>query len=120
MRLCLVVDDASVIRKVARHVVEGLGFVAIEAGSGSEALDQCKREMPDVILLDWHMPGSDSHELLAEIKKIRSEHVPAILYCVTENDPADIRRALTAGARDFILKPYDSEGLEAKVTQIMV
>jgi CheY-like chemotaxis protein len=62
MRTCLVVDDSSVIRKVARRILEGLDFQIIEAEDGEKALDACKRGLPDAILLDWNMPVMDGYE----------------------------------------------------------
>ena len=56
MRTCLVVDDSRVIRKVARRILEDLGFEIAEAGDGMEALAWCRAAMPDAVLLDWNMP----------------------------------------------------------------
>lgn len=118
MKLCLIVDDATVIRKVARHIVEQLGYIVIEAETGKAAIEQCRREMPDLILLDWHLPEISAHELLASIRAIRSERDPEILYCTTENDPTDLRRAFSGGITDYILKPYDRESLQTKIAQL--
>ena len=62
MKQCLVVDDSSVIRKVARRILEDMNFEIEEAEDGQQALDACRKTMPDAILLDWNMPvmnGSD-------------------------------------------------------------
>ena len=54
MKSCLVVDDSKVVRMVARRILEDLDFEVEEAEDGQKALDACKRQMPDVILLDWN------------------------------------------------------------------
>ena len=59
MKHCLVVDDSAVIRKVARRILEELRFSSSEAENGREALDQCRKSMPDAVLLDWNMPVMD-------------------------------------------------------------
>ena len=59
MRTCLVVDDSSVIRKVARRILEGLDFQIVEAEDGAKAIEVCRRTMPDAVLLDWNMPVMD-------------------------------------------------------------
>ena len=59
MKSCLVVDDSSVIRKVARRILEGMQFDIVEAVDGEQALGGCQRELPDAILLDWNMPRMD-------------------------------------------------------------
>ena len=56
MKICLVVDDSRVVRKVARRILEGLDFEIAEAGDGMEALVFCRAAMPDAVLLDWAMP----------------------------------------------------------------
>ena len=55
----LVVDDSSVIRKIARRMLEKLGFVVDEAEDGHEAIKHCDQSMPDAVLLDWNMPNLD-------------------------------------------------------------
>ena len=64
MKTCLVVDDSSVIRKVARRILEGLDFQITEAEDGQQALAQCQRQMPDAVLHDWNMPVMDGYEFL--------------------------------------------------------
>ena len=64
MKTCLIVDDCSVIRKVARRILEGLEFKIEEAEDGEQALDACQRQLPEAILLDWNMPKMDGYEFL--------------------------------------------------------
>src|SRR4051794_20308074 len=64
MKTCLIVDDSSVIRKVARRILEGLDFRINEAEDGQQAIEECRRNMPDAILLDWNMPVMDGYEFL--------------------------------------------------------
>jgi CheY-like chemotaxis protein len=64
MKTCLVVDDSSVIRKVARRILESLAFQITEAEDGRQALQHCERELPDAVLLDWNMPVMDGYEFL--------------------------------------------------------
>src|SRR5471030_609734 len=70
MKTCLVVDDSSVIRKVARRILEGLEFEIVEAEDGEQALEACKRKLPDAILLDWNMPKMDGYEFLRSLRKL--------------------------------------------------
>ena len=64
MKTCLVVDDSSVVRKIARRILEGLEFEVTEAEDGSKALEICQRQLPDAVLLDWNMPVMDGLEFL--------------------------------------------------------
>ena len=70
MKTCLVVDDSSVIRKVARRILEGLEFQIVEAEDGEQALDACRSKMPDAILLDWNMPKMDGYEFLRNLRRL--------------------------------------------------
>ena len=56
MKTCLVVDDSSVIRKIASRILGEMDFRIVEAEDGEKALEVCKRELPDAVLLDWNMP----------------------------------------------------------------
>src|SRR6202171_3220501 len=114
MKTCLVVDDSSVIRKVARRILEGLEFQIVEAEDGEQALDVCRAQMPDAVLLDWNMPKMDGYEFLRVLRRLPDGDRPKVVFCTTENDVAHIARALHAGANEYIMKPFDKEIVEAK------
>src|ERR1700759_4293191 len=118
MRTCLVVDDSSVIRKVARRILEGLDFQIVEAEDGAKALDVCKRQLPDAILLDWNMPVMDGYEFLGNLRRLPGGDAPKVVFCTTENDIAHISRALAAGANEYIMKPFDKEIILAKFAEV--
>jgi two-component system, chemotaxis family, chemotaxis protein CheY len=118
MRTCLVVDDSSVIRKVARRILEGLDFQIIEAEDGEKALEVCKRGLPDAILLDWNMPIMDGYEFLGNLRRMPGGDHPKVVFCTTENDVAHIARALHAGANEYIMKPFDKDIVTAKFQEV--
>ena len=115
MKTCLVVDDSKVIRKVARHILETLNFNVREAGDGREALDACLTESPDVVLLDWNMPVMTGIEFIHELRKHEGGDKPKVVFCTTENDVAHIREAISAGADEYVMKPFDHETLQIKL-----
>ncbi len=114
MKLVLVVDDSTVIRKVARRILEGLHLRTCEAADAGGALAECQRRMPDAILLDWRIPGADSVEFLAALRRMPGGSTPKVVLCASENDAGHIARALRAGADDYMLKPFDQKLLRAK------
>jgi two-component system chemotaxis response regulator CheY len=118
MRQILVVDDSSVIRKVARRILEGLQFETSEAEDGSKALSACVEMMPDAILLDWNMPVMDGFEFMRELRKIPGGAKPKVIFCTTENDVAHIARAIHAGADEYIMKPFDKQIVQSKFEEI--
>jgi two-component system, chemotaxis family, chemotaxis protein CheY len=117
MRTCLVVDDSRVIRKVARRILEDIGYEIAEAADGMEALAWCRAAMPDAILLDWNMPLMTGIEFLRKLRAEPGGEAPIVVFCTVENDLAHIREALDAGANEYIMKPFDGDILEAKLTE---
>jgi two-component system, chemotaxis family, chemotaxis protein CheY len=118
MKTCLVVDDSSVIRKVARRILEGLDFDISEAENGQEAIVACREQIPDAILLDWNMPKMDGYEFLRALRRLPGGDRPKVVFCTTENDVAHIARALHAGANEYIMKPFDKDIVEAKFQEV--
>ena len=115
MKTCLVVDDSDVVRKVAQHIFETLEFEASEAESGQAGLDACAKAMPDAILLDSHIPPMATVEFLASLRALANGDKPVVIYCATENNSSEIARALSAGADDYVMKPFDRESLRKKL-----
>jgi len=118
MKFCLVVDDSRVVRKVARRIVEDLGFACEEAEDGQKAYEACTFRMPDAIMLDWNMPVMSGIEFLEKLRQMPGGDVPKVVFCTTENDMAHIQRAISAGANEYIMKPFDSDIVRSKFVQI--
>ncbi len=118
MKSCLIVDDSRVIRMVARKILEELQFDTLEAADGKEALDSCVQNMPDAVLLDWNMPVMDGLEFLRELRRMSGGDTPIVVLCTTENDLDHIRKAMEAGANEYIMKPFDSEIIQSKFAQV--
>lgn len=118
MRSCLIVDDSKVIRMVARKILQELSFETAEAEDGQVALNYCLGKLPDAVLLDWNMPNMNGIEFLRELRKLPGGDKPVVVFCTTENDIEHIQEAITAGANEYIMKPFDSEILQAKFSQV--
>ncbi len=115
MKTCLIVDDSRVIRKVSRHILETLGFTVEEAENGQDGLDKCEGVMPDVVLLDWNMPVMSGIEFIKHLRQREGGDKPKVVFCTTENDVAHIREAISAGADEYVMKPFDHETLQIKL-----
>ncbi len=118
MKSCLIVDDSKVIRMVARKILQELEFETQEAADGSAALESCKERIPDAVLLDWNMPVMDGIEFLRQLRKLPGGDAPVVIFCTTENDIDHIQMAIEAGANEYIMKPFDSEIIQAKFQQV--
>ena len=115
MKTCLVVDDSRVIRKVARRILEDIGFEIAEAADGQEALAWCRTSMPEAILLDWNMPVMGGLDFLKRLRMEPGGSIPKVVFCSVENELEQIRTALDAGADEFIMKPFDGEIMAGKL-----
>jgi len=118
MKTCLVVDDSRVIRMVARKILEELEFSVCEAEDGQKAVDSCLESMPDAVLLDWNMPVMSGIDFLRALRKMDGGHSPIVIFCTTENDINHIREAISTGANEYIMKPFDSEIIQSKFSQV--
>jgi two-component system chemotaxis response regulator CheY len=118
MKSCLIVDDSKVIRMVAKKILQELSFETQEAEDGKIALDICVKKLPDAILLDWNMPNMNGIDFLRELRKLPGGEQPIVVFCTTENDIEHIQEAISAGANEYIMKPFDSEIMQAKFSQV--
>ena len=118
MKTCLVVDDSRVIRKVARRILEDLGFETAEAGDGMEAMAWCRATMPEAVLLDWNMPVMNGIDFLRRLRRIEGGSSPVVVFCTTERDMKNIEEALGAGADEYIMKPFDSGIVASKFENV--
>lgn len=117
-KTCLIVDDSRVIRKVSSKIAISLGYVAIEAENGEEALARCKKAMPDLVLTDWNMPEMDGIEFVAKLRAIPTPKEPVVVFCTSNGEAKDIHDGIAAGADDYIVKPFDEAALRAKLEKL--
>ena len=103
---------------VAKKILQELEFETGEAADGQEALDSCKQHLPDAVLLDWNMPVMDGLQFLRELRNLPGGDAPIVVFCTTENDIEHIQQAIEAGANEHIMKPFDSEIIQAKFAQV--
>jgi len=120
MSTVLVVDDSSAIRKVIGSLFRDLQFTVAEAPTGAEAVEQCKKSVPDIVMLDWNMPVMDGITCLRELRAMAMPKRPLVVMCTTENQMAKIQEALAAGADEYIMKPFDRDVLVDKLSQLGV
>jgi two-component system, chemotaxis family, chemotaxis protein CheY len=117
MKIILVADDAPVIRKVARRLLQDMGFVVVEAETGDEVVAVCRENMPDAVLLDYDMPGMKSIDVISEIAHMPDADLCKILYCTSELLIPEMTKAKRAGARGFMLKPFNRKILSQKLAE---
>lgn len=109
MKHCLIVDDSSSIRKVAKRILEDANIRTSEADTRAGAIDLCRNEMPDCVVVDWLMPDGDVMKFLTKLRALPGGAQPTILYMTSENDPANVARAMRSGADAHMMKPFDRQ-----------
>ena len=118
MKTVLVVDDSSVIRKIARRMFEELKFKVLEAEDAAAAMSICTEKLPDVILLDWNMPEKSGLEFLIDLRNMPHGDEPKVIFCTTENQQSKIINAMEAGADEYIMKPFNEYVIREKLEQV--
>lgn len=115
---CLITDDAAFVRMALRQIVQANGFDEIvEASNGQEAVDQYKNEQPDLVTMDVTMPEMDG---LTAIKLIREYDSKAkIIVCSAMGQKDIVLEAIQAGAKNFIVKPYDAQKVADIIKAVM-
>ncbi|WP_378949254.1 response regulator [Mesorhizobium sp. ANAO-SY3R2] len=106
MKRCLFVDDSSVIRKVAKRILNSADLVVIEASTGAEGLDMCAYDMPEIIVVDGSLEDMNVVDFIRRVRAMPAHVKPQIAICLTEVDIGAIMRAKRAGAQGYLLKPF--------------
>lgn len=111
MKHCLVVGDSPVIRSVACMILGEMRIHAEEAEQSAEALESCRTQMPDAVLIDMDHGGGV--ELVRALRRDGRGKHPRIVFTATENNTRQILEALEAGADEYFLKPFDREAVRS-------
>ena len=120
MKRCMFVDDSSVIRKVAKRILNGPDMLVIEAESGHVALDMCANDMPDIIVVDGSLTDMSVEEFIRNVRTVPSPVKPQIAVSLVEVEIAAIMRAKRAGAQGYLLKPFNRPQLLERFRQLDV
>lgn len=111
----LVVDDDASIRAICREVLEVAGYQVCDSSSANAALLEAQRSRPNLVLLDVMMPGADGYRAAEMLRSSPAIGMAPIIFLSARGDTADKVRAFRAGAEDYVVKPFDSAELVARV-----
>lgn len=104
----LIVDDAAFMRMMIKDILTKNGFDVVgEAADGAQAVEKFKELTPDLVTMDITMPEMDGITALKEIKKIDPNSI--VIMCSAMGQQAMVIDAIQAGAKDFIVKPFQAE-----------
>ena len=112
----LVVDDSRAMRSIIGKLLRELGFEVFEAASGLDALVGIRQiEALTLVLVDWNMPEMDGCEFLKRVREEPAFHDIPIMMVTTESEMEQVAVALDAGANEYLMKPFDKQGLLEKL-----
>jgi len=112
----LIVDDEPRMVRFVRMNLELEGFTVSEAGTGLEALDKLRTELPDLVLLDVMLPDMDGFATLEEIRRVST--VPVIMLTV-KGEEEDRIQGLDLGADDYVTKPFSPRELISRIRAVL-
>jgi two-component system, chemotaxis family, chemotaxis protein CheY len=118
----LIVDDSSVMRKIVERSLRQAGLdalVVVEAGSGAEALELLKGGAVDLILSDINMPVMDGIEFLRQIRAQKLAVGVPVVMITTESSEEHVKKAIEAGARGYIRKPFTADQFKERVIPLV-
>jgi two-component system, chemotaxis family, chemotaxis protein CheY len=118
MATVLIVDDAKFMRKTLTSILQNAGYEVIgEAENGQEAVDLYRTLQPDLITMDITMPQMSGIEA---VKKIKEEYPDAkIIMCSAMGQQKMVVEAIEAGAKDFIVKPFDEIRVQDAMKRVL-
>lgn len=117
MATILVVDDSAFMRMRCVATVKELGHETIEAGDGQEAIDVYKDQKPQAVLLDITMPNVDGLTALREILALDPDARVAMVTAMGQQGM--VMEAIKAGAKDFVVKPFDPDRIKAALDKLV-
>lgn len=117
--LVLVVEDEAALATMLRYNLERHGFRVEEAGDGHDALRRLAETTPDLVLLDWMLPGVSGLEVCRQMRRRpQTREVPVIMVTARTED-RDAVRGLDTGADDFVTKPFAMDALLARMRALL-
>ncbi len=118
-RRILVVEDEAALLTMLRYNLEKCGYQVEEAGDGLEALARIKERKPDLVLLDWMLPGVSGIEVCRQLRRRAETRELPIIMVTARADELDAVRGLNTGADDYISKPFGIDALLARVQALL-
>jgi len=112
----LVAEDDGALRQVIVEYLRAEGFVALEAGDGAAALRLWEQRQPDLLVLDWMLPGRSGLEVAREV---RARAGTPVILLTARNEEPDVLVGLEAGADDYIAKPVSLRQLVARIRAVL-
>ena len=116
----LVVEDDRSLAELLSYQLTRAGYQVEQTADGHEALARARAEKPDLVLLDWMMPGLSGVETLKAMREHLDLHRLPIIMCTARDEESSIVDALEAGANDYVQKPIRMPVLLARISAQLI
>jgi len=117
----LVVDDSETMRSLIGRTLKEIGFSDyVMAESGEKAIEALEKERPDVVLLDWHMPGLSGMDCLRYIRNNEKTRDLPVIMLTVEAHSRSVQEAMETGAAGYIVKPLKPDVLKEKLKELEI
>ncbi len=115
----LIAEDEDALRTLLKYNLEKEGYDVIEASDGDEALKHLNERLPDILLVDWMMPGVSGIEVCRHVRQKPESRGLPIIMLTARGEESDRIRGLDMGADDYLIKPFAITELLARVRAVM-
>ena len=119
MARILLVEDEPAIQELIACNLELAGHVATRAESSERALELIRDNLPDLVLLDWMLPGASGIELARRLRSDRRTHAVPIILLTARSEERDKLTGLEIGADDYVTKPFSPRELNARIKAVL-
>ncbi|THJ46443.1 MULTISPECIES: response regulator [Aeromonas] len=116
----LIVDDSATIRQVVGMTLKGAGYEVMEASDGKDALNKLDGKKINLIISDVNMPNMDGITFVKEAKKLANYKFTPVIMLTTESQDSKKQEGQTAGAKAWVVKPFQPEQMLAAVAKLIM
>ena len=114
----IVADDHEVARTLVVQTLQSIGFEVVGVGDGQAAVESALGRLPELMLIDVNMPGSNGFDVLQRVKSAPElAHIPVVMLTAS-GASQDVAKALELGAADYLTKPFSPAELLARVSRL--
>ena len=115
MKKALIIEKAPHIAAITKKMLEDLGFIGVIVNNKDDVLPTCETEQPDLVIMGYSTCQESSAVFIPKMKKICQ---PQIIFCSSNSEPDKIKVALDSGVDEYIMKPFDHDILQSKISMV--
>jgi two-component system response regulator MtrA len=113
------VEDDKIVSDLVKEILSRRGHFVTVMDDGTLAFDTIAFKKPDLVILDWQLPGMEGLDILRTLRRDGAQYRPPVLMVTAKAGEDSISEAMSAGASDYLVKPFASEDLVNRVAKIL-